>query len=71
MKKTITCPVEGCLAELTYEAGPESAELLGATACSLTDGEVDCEQKCIKLLNIRLAFEIAHAPQSGDEDSES
>ena len=71
MKKTITCPVEGCLAELTYEVGPESAELLGATACSLTEGEVDCDQKCIKLLNIRQAFEIAHAPPSGDDKGES
>lgn len=71
MKKMITCPVKGCLAELSYEVNPESAKLLGATACSLIEGEVDCDQDCIKLLNIRRASEVAHAPPPDDEGSEN
>lgn len=53
MRKNITCPVEGCLAKLDYEENPETGRLLGATACSLIEGEVDCEQECVRLMNIK------------------
>ena len=53
MHKKITCPVKGCLADLEYEENPESARVLGATACSLIEGEVDCDQECVRLMNIR------------------
>ncbi len=53
MEKKITCPKLGCFAKLEYEESPETGRILGATACSLIDGEVDCEQECVRLLNIR------------------
>lgn len=52
MKRYITCPVKGCLAKLTYQENPETGRVLGATACSLIEGEVDCEQECVRLINI-------------------
>jgi hypothetical protein len=62
MHKKVTCPVRGCLADLVYEESPESSRILGATACSLIEGEVDCEQECVRLINIRRAGE-SKAPQ--------
>ncbi len=53
MEKRITCPALGCFAKLEYEENPESGRILGATACSLIEGEVDCDQECVRLLNIR------------------
>ncbi len=53
MEKKITCPVKGCLANLHYEENPENSRIMGATACSLLEGEVDCEQDCVRLMNIR------------------
>ena len=55
MHKKITCPVLGCLATLAYEENPETGRLLGATACSLIEGEVDCDQECVRLINIKRA----------------
>lgn len=64
MQKQITCPVKGCLATLEYEESPETARVLGATACSLIEGEVDCEQECVRLMNIR-RNEAASDPSQG------
>lgn len=61
MKKHITCPVHGTYAELHYEVDPESAKILGATACSLIEGEVDCDQECIARLRLRQQATLAHA----------
>lgn len=57
MKKRVTCPEHGTLCELTYEVSPETSRILGATQCSLIDGEVDCDQECVRLLNIKLGYE--------------
>lgn len=51
MQKNITCPVKGCLAQLSYQENPETSRILGATACSLIDGEVDCDQECVRRMN--------------------
>jgi hypothetical protein len=55
MKKYITCPVHGTKCELTYQESAESSRILGATSCSLIEGEVDCDQECVRLLNIKRA----------------
>lgn len=59
MHKYVTCPMKGCLAELHYEENPETSRILGATACSLIEGEVDCDQECVRLINIRRSGEAA------------
>ena len=53
MKKHITCPIRGTLCEITYQESAETSRILGATRCSLIEGEVDCEQECVRLLNIK------------------
>jgi hypothetical protein len=62
MKKRITCPEKGTLCELTFEVSPESSRILGATKCSLIEGEVDCDQECVRLLNL-------HRDRNGSADS--
>jgi hypothetical protein len=64
MKKLITCPVQFCLAELQYEVSPENAKILGATKCSLIDGEVDCDQECIKRMKLRQEAMLVYADSS-------
>lgn len=61
MKKQITCPVHGTLAELHYEVDPEGAKILGVTACTLIEGEVDCEQQCVVRMRMRQQATLAHA----------
>ncbi len=53
MKKQITCPELATLCEVEVEESPESSRILGATKCSLIEGEVDCDQECVRLLNIK------------------
>ena len=59
MKKQITCPVHGTVQEVTYQVDPETSLILGATKCTKMEGEVDCDQECIHLMNIRLKEEFA------------
>ena len=49
MKKKIKCPVHGEEVEITFQVDPETSQILGATGCSLIEGEVDCDQECIHL----------------------
>lgn len=67
MKKLITCPIQFCLAELEYEVSPENARILGATRCSLIEGEVDCEQECIARMKHRQDAKMAHVVNYGEE----
>ena len=67
MKKLITCPIQFCLAELQYEVSPENAKILGATKCSLIEGEVDCEQECIVRMRARQEAKMAHAANHVEE----
>lgn len=55
MKMNLTCPVRGCLVQLGCQIDPETSRILGATSCSLIDGEVDCDQECVRLMNVRWA----------------
>jgi len=55
MKKRIQCPIADCPATVEYEENPETARIVGATGCSMIEGEVDCEQECIRLINIKRA----------------
>ena len=57
MRKAITCPLRGCLAEIVYEDSPESSRILGVMACSLLDEIVDCDQECVRRMNIKLEDE--------------
>ena len=66
MKKKITCPLHGCSAVLSYQESPETSRILGATACSLIDGEVDCGQECVHLINMRREAE-ARARHANDD----
>ena len=54
MEKCITCPVRGRLANLRCEVNPETSRIVGAIRCSLIEGEVDCEQECVKRLNLAI-----------------
>ncbi len=67
VKKYITCPNLGCLARVSFEESPESSRVLGATGCSLIEGEVDCGQECIIRMNQRR--ELENTPEEPSKDS--
>ena len=52
MRLVTKCPVSGCLAELVVQDDPETSKILGVVACSLIEGEVDCEQGCLHQINL-------------------
>ena len=66
MNKNITCPVHGRLAKLEFQESPESSRVLGATKCSLIEGEVDCEQECVRLMNVKRTAEMRAQPAPDD-----
>lgn len=53
VNKYITCPNEGCLARVSVEESPESSHALGVVGCSLIEGEVDCDQECVRRMNLK------------------
>lgn len=59
MKRKIKCPLHGTMEEVTYQVDPETSLVLGATGCSKIEGEVDCDQECIHLMNVKLKEEFA------------
>lgn len=58
MKKQITCPEHGTICYLEFEESAETSRILGATGCSLIEGEVDCDQECVRLINLKRDSEI-------------
>lgn len=57
MKRRLTCPERGTLAEVETSEDPVDGRILGALSCTLLGGcgAVDCEQLCIQRLNRGLA----------------
>lgn len=58
-KARITCPNKGCLATLRLSENPENGRVLAAETCSLIEGEVDCDQECVRRINLRRERECA------------
>ena len=70
MKERITCPERGTICYLEYQESPETSRILGATGCSLMDGEVTCDQECVRLLNIKRDSEDSTKRDSEDSTPE-
>ena len=64
MKRYITCPNRGTLAEIECDQSAEDGHIIGVRRCSLvgTNEWVDCDSLCIKLLNKRELAQQSPSP---------
>jgi hypothetical protein len=55
MRKLVTCPEHGCMAEIEFHEDPTDGHIQGIVRCSVfqPDDDVDCDQECARRLNQR------------------